>query len=399
MAVSAPLSYSAISTYLDCPLRYKFLYVDGLAETPRGYFSFGRTIHEVLEALVRPLLTPVDRRTRVGESQKTLDEWHPSHSVAGATGLMSRPALLEFYEKSWVSAGYRSAEEESRYRRLGADLLSAYYDVLVRSPPVPVAIEEHLEATWEGIPVHGYIDRIDLTSSGGLDVIDYKTSRELSRTDAEDSDQLSLYQVLVEANYTRPVESLTLYHLRSLTPHRVGARTEKSLEPLRDRVEQVHDGIGSASYDPTPGRICQRCEFQSICPEFRPVPAEERARLEELVDRFAELRSREATVGVELRRTADELHREAERLGVHRMPGRSGTAVRRKETRYVVDADAVRLALKDHGVELPPELDAEELRRMASEPQADPALKAEVLARTARQVRWFWEIESAEPND
>ncbi len=83
VASTAPLSYSSYHTYSECPLRWKFLYVDHLPETPHGYFTFGRVVHSVLEDLVRPLLVPGARRTAVGEAQRTLDDWH-------ATG---RPAL------------------------------------------------------------------------------------------------------------------------------------------------------------------------------------------------------------------------------------------------------------------------------------------------------------------
>jgi putative RecB family exonuclease len=62
VASTAPLSYSSYRTYLECPLRWKFLYVDRIPETPRGYFTFGRVIHSVLEELVRPLVVPTARR-------------------------------------------------------------------------------------------------------------------------------------------------------------------------------------------------------------------------------------------------------------------------------------------------------------------------------------------------
>ncbi|HKS59270.1 MAG TPA: PD-(D/E)XK nuclease family protein, partial [Thermoplasmata archaeon] len=183
MALRGALSYSASRTYLECPLRYRFLYIEGLPETPRGYFSFGRSVHSALEEFVRPLLSPQARRPAPGEAQKTLDEWHPGKQLSPPPGLLPRAELLALLDRHWVSDGYSSPEEETRYKRLGAEMLSGYYDEFQRSPPVPVAVEEHLEAQWDGIPIHGYVDRIDLTPGGGLEIVDYKTSRELSRGD------------------------------------------------------------------------------------------------------------------------------------------------------------------------------------------------------------------------
>jgi putative RecB family exonuclease len=205
VAVSSPLSYSSFHTYEECPLRWKFLYVDKLPETPRGYFTFGRVVHSVLEELVRPLLIAGARRLPSGDAQRTLDDFRAPGAEPTAGTPMSKEDLLALYDRSWLSEGYSSPEEEARYRTLGRDLLLRYYARFVREAPRPVAVEEHLEARWDGISIHGYIDRIDRTAEGGLEIVDYKTSRELSGEDARGSDQLSIYQVLVQNNYAEPV--------------------------------------------------------------------------------------------------------------------------------------------------------------------------------------------------
>ena len=75
---------------------------------------------------------------------------------------------MEMYRRAWVSDGYTSTEEEARYRQLGAEILGRYWETVRADPPSPVAVEEHLEASWDGVPVHGYIDRVDRTPEGGL---------------------------------------------------------------------------------------------------------------------------------------------------------------------------------------------------------------------------------------
>ncbi|NNN17831.1 MAG: hypothetical protein HKL79_05675, partial [Thermoplasmata archaeon] len=177
MATVPTLSYSSSRAYLECPLRWKFLYVDRLTEAPRGYFSFGRTIHSVLEAIMRPLVVPGARRSGEAESQRTLDDWHPSTPATPGPVELSEEELLAIYDREWLTEGYTSPEEEARYRALGAEMLRGFYAQMRRDPPHPVAVEQHLEASWDGIPIHGYIDRIDRAPGGGLAVLDYKTSR------------------------------------------------------------------------------------------------------------------------------------------------------------------------------------------------------------------------------
>ncbi|MGP8076101.1 MAG: RecB family exonuclease [Thermoplasmata archaeon] len=389
------LSYSSFRTYQECPLRWRFLYIDRLPETPRGYFTFGRVVHTVLEQLVAPLVVPSARRVSESDRQRTLDEWH-AHSDGGAVARwMSSEELLAAYDRAWSSEGYTSSEEESRYRALGREILLRYYDFLVRERPLPVSVEEHLEARWDGIPVHGYIDRIDRTPAGGLEIVDYKTSRDLSSEDARDSDQLSLYQVLVEKNYTEPVEGLTLYHLRSLTPLRVAPRERAELAALHDRLGTVLDGIRAEAYEPTPGRQCARCDFQDRCPEFRTVPAADGERLKALVDRFESLRAEENRLEGELRRTAEELHRAAEDLGVHRVPGSRSVAVRRREEAWQYSLDSVRPLLEKSGLSHRVASGTpEEVRRLVRDASVDPEVRRRVAETGARRVKWYWDLES-----
>lgn len=397
MAAASPLSYSSVRAYLECPLRWKYLYVDRLPEAPRSYFSFGRTIHSVLEEAVRPLVVPSARRTPSGTSQRTLEDFHAGRAASAspeAKPVGETAAVLEMYRRAWVSDGYTSPEEESRYKRLGEEILTGYWETLRAAPPTPVAIEEHLQASWQGIPVHGYIDRVDRTPSGGLDVVDYKTSRELSRTEAKESDQLALYQVLVQENFSDPVEKLTLYHLRSLTPLRTEPRSPPVLEELHGRVATVRDGIRSAEFPPTPGRQCPRCDFRGICPEFKEVPGTDKERLAVLVDRFRELREREQTLSGELEATATELHRAAEELGLHRIPGTHDVAIRRREETWRFDRRRVGEVLEEHGLsDRVDRDDPEAVRRFAKDPEVPPSAREAITSAGSRRTRWYWELE------
>lgn len=397
MPASGPLSYSSYRTYLECPLRWKYLYVERRPETPKGYFTFGRVVHSVLEELVRPWVVPAARRRGGSDAQTTLHDFTAEGTAsAAAPGKTLTPEeLLAFYERSWSSDGYTSPEEEARYKTLGKNLLLGYRELLESRPPTPVGLEEHLETRWDGIPVHGYIDRIDRTPAGGLEVLDYKTSKELSREDARESDQLAIYQVLVEANYREPVERLTLLHLRSLTPLEAPPRPRRALEPLHARMGEVLDGIREEAFEPTPGRHCARCDFQSICPEFRAVPPTEESRLGALVDRFDQLRAEEARLGQEMARTASELHRAAEELGLHRVRGSRAVALRRREVAWQYPLERVRPILEAGGssTRALPET-PEQVRNLLRDPAIPAEVRRKVAETGSRRVRWYWELES-----
>jgi putative RecB family exonuclease len=395
MTSTRPVSYSSVRTYLECPLRWKFLYVDELPEAPHGYFSFGRSVHSVLEDLLRPLVVPSARLTPSGATQRTLDTFPTEGPPVPGPGHLLDPAeLLAAYDARWVRDGYSSQEEEARYKALGAEILIKYREDLVRNPPAPVAIEEHLEAKWDGLTVHGYIDRIDRRPNGGLEVLDYKTSRELSAEDARTSDQLSLYQVLVERNYSDPVDRLTLYHLRSRTAHSTPRRAPDVLEGVHERFGRANDGIRSESFEPTPGRHCSRCEFKALCPEFRVVPEPEQAGLLALVDRFQRLRLEEERLESDLRAAAEELHREAERLGIHRIPGTDRVAIRRREEVWRFREESVAPILAEHGLTDKVRADdPDAIRRLTQDRRSDAGLRRRLSEVGGRQVRWYWVLE------
>lgn len=270
-----PLSYSSFHTYEDCPQRWKFLYIDEIPEAPRSYFSFGRSMHSALEALVAPLVAAQQPRKR---GQLSLFDFHegeeaPLFEPDGSLNqtvppVMSLEEFLATYERVWVNDGFANPDEERKYFETGRDLLKRYHALFLAAVPRPIAVERRLVGRMDGIPIHGILDRIDLLPSGGLEIIDYKTSRELSLRDALRSEQLSFYQVLVESNYDAPLEVLTLYHLRSLTPLKTPPRGKRELGDLFHRVATVAEGIARQSYPTRVGAQCSRCEFKAQCPAF-----------------------------------------------------------------------------------------------------------------------------------
>lgn len=255
------LSYSSFHTYEECPQRWKFLYVDGLEEAQRSYFSFGRSMHLALEAFVAPMVEG-------GASQRGQTSLLDFGGVPASQTPISVEELLELFKRVWVSEGYASADEEERYFLTGKDLLRRFHSAYTASIPKTIAVEKDLSGSMEGVKIHGIIDRIDLVNGETLDVLDYKTTRELSVQDAVASDQLTFYQFLAEQNYDKPVSSLTLYHLRSLKPLSSPPRDKKKKIEVTTRVGRVWDGMTAEKYEPAPGPQCRRCEFRSRCPVF-----------------------------------------------------------------------------------------------------------------------------------
>ncbi len=236
-----PLSYTQVSQYLSCPLCYKLQYIDGLKPKDKWYFSFGSTLHLCAEYFFKVSVPP----------PPSLEE------------------LLQFYESTWLSEGYDSAEEEAKYKAYGREILSRFWEIHSSDFRMPVAVEKLFYIDIDGIKLRGYIDRIDKLDSGGLSIVDYKTNKEPFTTDdLEKNLQLTLYQLAAEQTWQLPVERLTLYHLRSNTPFSCQPRDEARLDEAKCLVLKVADGITAERFPAIENQYCP-CDFAEHCPYYR----------------------------------------------------------------------------------------------------------------------------------
>jgi len=177
--------------------------------------------------------------------------------------------LLQFYEQNWLPLGYDSAEEESKYKAYGREILTKFWEIHSADFRMPLAVEKMFYIDIEGVKLRGLIDRVDKLASGGLAIVDYKTNQELFTTDhLAENLQLTLYQLATEHLWQLPVEKLTLYHLRSNTPCSCPARDKRQLDQARRLVLEVAEDITSQRFPATENEFCP-CDFPEYCPFYR----------------------------------------------------------------------------------------------------------------------------------
>ena len=177
--------------------------------------------------------------------------------------------LLQFYEENWLSAGYESPEEETKYKDYGREILSRFWEIHSASFQVPIAVERMFNIDIEGVKLRGFIDRVDKLQNGKLSILDYKTNKELFTVDDLKKDlQLTLYQLAAQRLWQLPVEKLTLYHLRSNTPCSCEPRDEKQLEEASQLVLEVAGNIAQERFPATENQYCP-CDFPEHCPYYR----------------------------------------------------------------------------------------------------------------------------------
>jgi putative RecB family exonuclease len=328
-----PLSFTQISLYQQCPWCYKLQYIDGLKAKAKWYFSFGTSMHNAVERFFRVRTPPAP----------SLEE------------------LLQFYEQGWISQGYESMEEETRYKEYGKDILQRFWEIHAPDFRLPIALERRFNLDIEGVKLMGFIDRVDKLDSGGLSIIDYKTSQELFTTDYLENDlQLTIYQMAAEQTWDLPVEKLTLYHLRSNTACTCPPRDKKRIDLTRQLVLDVAENISRGNFPATEHEFCP-CDFPEHCPYYRHQYIKTEARPDrqeplpgiaaaDAVDKYAEIKSQINELEAELEEIKQSIINYCQSAGLNRVYGSEHDITYKLTERTGFNGDEVRAVLEPEGL-------------------------------------------------
>lgn len=229
------LSYSKLSTFLDCGWRYKLRYVNRVPTKPKPYFRFGSVLHAVLG---RFYLYP-------GEGTPDLD------------------VLLSLYNEVWPPAEDRSQLNRDK----GERILREYYHRNIEEWRPPVYAECVFNVPIGRHTLTGVFDRVDQHEDGSIEVVDYKAQRRMPTQEELDEDlQLSLYALAFEQMAGRIPDRLSMYHLRE--NRKVSTtRSEEQVSEVREKVLDVGDRMSKGSgLVPVENRECRWCDYVSYCP-------------------------------------------------------------------------------------------------------------------------------------
>ena len=251
------LSPSRAGDFLTCPLLYRFRVIDRLPEPPSPAAVRGTLVHSVLERLFDVAAadrTPEAARALVEPEWSRLQEAEPE--VAGLfEDDAQRAAWLD--EVMGMLDRYFTLEDPRRIEPAHREL----------------CVEAELAS---GLRLRGYIDRLDFAPSGQMRIVDYKTGG----APPAEFEQRALFQMRFYA--------LTLWRAQGQVPKLLQLMylgngeivryepdeadllaTERKIEALWLAIERA---MLNRDWRPRPGRICDWCAHQAICPAFGGTP-------------------------------------------------------------------------------------------------------------------------------
>jgi putative RecB family exonuclease len=177
--------------------------------------------------------------------------------------LANQPELAELFTESgdvqlsdWLDSARR--------------LVGNYFELEDPTRLEPAAREQLVEVVLDGLRLRGYIDRLDVSPTGDIRIVDYKTGT----VPREAFEAKALFQMKFYA--------LVLWRTRGVVPRQLRliylADTDTlSYQPSEDELakfektlQAIWQAIARASltgdFRPSPSRLCDWCSHQQLCP-------------------------------------------------------------------------------------------------------------------------------------
>jgi RecB family exonuclease len=294
-------SHSQLSTYEQCPLKYKLCYRDGIKRDTEGVEAFlGGMVHEALKKCYNDIkLAKLD----------TLDEL-----LAGYDNFWQQ----NWHERIVVTKKDITAEN---YRALGRKMLETYYQ---RHAPfdqeITIGTEMRIKFSLDDggkYQFQGVIDRLTRAQDRVYAIHDYKTSAYLpGQEDADGDRQLAFYQVGVQKKWPHAKEVRLVWHCLAFDCQLVSQRSQERIAQLVGETIRLIDEIeATEEFLPRESDYCEWCEYPDLCPTRKHLYTVEALPINEylsepgvvLVNRYAELKAKAGEIDEEMAQVKEAL--------------------------------------------------------------------------------------------
>jgi len=250
-------SHSRLSTFEQCPLKFKFRYIDKLEpEIKQSIEGFlGNRVHDTLEFIYQ-------------------------ESCKGRT--VELDEMIEFYIYNWnheYSSEIKVIKQEfapEYYFEKGIKFLIDYFTANYPFKDNTIAVEKQiiidLDKTNPGkYKVQGYIDRLVHNKDSNIfEIHDYKTGQIKTQEELDKDRQLALYSLGIRESFPNVSDVHLIWHYLDFNKKMYSRRTIEELEKLKQEIIQLIDKIESTKEFPAcPSILCKWCEFQGYC-DYKP---------------------------------------------------------------------------------------------------------------------------------
>jgi putative RecB family exonuclease len=256
------ISFSQLNMFLNCPLKYKFKYVEGQKpDTIGSGLIFGKAIHESAAVYYRSIM----------------DGDIAPESVADQ---VFEEAIQKSLDESPVT--FKKGEDQASILTKGKELISLLYKrertnkvLLVEHPVATMLTDDITGEVSDNMALFGILDLVEEDDEGNRIIVDLKTSA--TRYDdfkVQSDQQMTFYAELAVANGLMD-DSNGLFRfdvlLKQKTPSLESYYTVRSADDrrrLKRTLTNVLHAIEVGCFYPNPNWMCQDCGFKAQCKDW-----------------------------------------------------------------------------------------------------------------------------------
>ncbi|MDY6049872.1 MAG: PD-(D/E)XK nuclease family protein [Corynebacterium sp.] len=254
------LSPSRAHDYTKCPLSFRFAVVDKLPQEPKVHLITGTLVHKVLEDT---LALPAAERTYPRAVKMIVPAWEAALAADPALGeLIGEADRMDFFVRCReLIKGYFTMENP---QGLGDGERELFISLTI--PGID----------GEEVPLRGIIDRVDVSPSGLVRIVDYKTGKKPNRFNEQQYLEQLLFYALVWWRTRGEIPAELRLMFLSPQYNFIHHPTHTELETTEQRLASLWAAIvadgRAGTFAPRPSRLCDWCDYQAHCPVFGGTP-------------------------------------------------------------------------------------------------------------------------------
>lgn len=231
------ISSTKRDTFKQCRLRYDYKYNQGLEGTPgnEDSLNYGQFVHKIFEEATKA--------THIKELEKLAEHYRPVYKISSSLNNKIKVCLENFLK---------------------------FNSKLTETVATELDFELEIGRKEDEIKLNGVIDRIVRGKSGGLLIIDYKTSkREKTKIDLYSDPQLKTYCYAAYKLYNVPIEEIVCAHYYPQTNTFVDVGYSKA--QINSYITAVIDDVWkirkakACDFPPSKNEFCDWCEYKNMC--------------------------------------------------------------------------------------------------------------------------------------
>ena len=273
------ISYSQLSMFSDCPLRWKLNYIDDLSVSePSIHLLFGTAMHEVIQKYLEVMyFDSVKNANKLNLEQRLHDKMMEQFKIdkeAYGKDPCTLEQLREFFQDGVEILDFIKRKRGEYFSKRGYKLIGC-------EVPIEVMLKKNIKMV-------GYLDLVILDEvSNTLKIYDIKTStrgwNKWMKKDENKTQQLLLYKQFYSKQYNHPIDKIEVEYfivkrklweeamfpqkrVQKFSPASGKPSMNKVAKRLNTFLDLAFNDLGeriSENIIPTPSKkACRFCEFK-----------------------------------------------------------------------------------------------------------------------------------------